>query len=91
MKGFRQASIITQAWKRRRCSWVILVRVAQAWSGAGWAMGASRGVGFLFGGLGVVPVPVAGVAVARGVLFGATFQRADARFNGPIVTRGLGR
>ena len=56
-------------------------------SESAFAEGSSGGVGFGQRGLEVIVGPVTGMAVPRGVLFGSTCQRADARFDGAIVTR----
>ena len=53
--------------------------------GTGGAFGSSGGVGFRLSEGQVVRGPVGRVAVGLGVTIGARFQRADARFDGPVV------
>jgi len=55
------------------------------------AVGAGVGVGFGASGRGVVPGPVAWVAVAGGVCFSPDFQRADGCLDGTIVPWHTGR
>src|SRR5580704_5641988 len=64
-------------------------QLVRAW--AELAFGARISVGVGAGGRGIVPGPVAWVAVAGGVCFGPDFQRADRCLDGTIVPWHTGR